>query len=213
MGPHAPWDPYPYASSLLVLLCSRHSGLAWTRPGFLFAWPISRSQYPVFKVRRRSRGAGNDYTPPRGPPGPSPGPCTGPPQSQGPAAKRGPPVPWGRGACACESAPRRSAAPCSPAGWTRSTIGARGLNFRVRDGSGCASPATAADHRGALPRAEPGRRALRAAQRDLRPVRPRPRAPAAPAGRGLGPISAARLRRSPALHLPPIHLVFCEGPL
>ena len=35
-------------------------------------------------------------------------------------------------------------------GLLRSTIGARGLNFRVRDGSGCASPAMAAGRQGAF---------------------------------------------------------------
>lgn len=32
----------------------------------------------------------------------------------------------------------------------RSTIGARGLNFRVRNGTGCTSPAMVADQRGAF---------------------------------------------------------------
>ena len=44
--------------------------------------------------------------------------------------------------------PRWSAATCSPTDSLRSTIGARGLNFRVRHGTGCASPAMAADQRG-----------------------------------------------------------------
>ena len=35
-------------------------------------------------------------------------------------------------------------------GLHRSTIGARGLNFRVRDGTGCASPAMAAGQQGAF---------------------------------------------------------------
>ena len=53
-------------------------------------------------------------------------------------------------------------------------------------------------------------RALRAAQRDVERTLP-------PWGEAWGvrrarPISAARLRRSRALHLPPINLVFCEGP-
>lgn len=50
-------------------------------------------------------------------------------------------------------------------GLHRSTIGARGLNFRVRDGTGCASPAMAAGQQGAFSSAGPPVRALRAAQR------------------------------------------------
>ena len=50
----------------------------------------------------------------------------------------------------CESAVHRSAAPCSPTGFPRSTIGARRLSFRVRNGSGRAPPAMAADRWAAL---------------------------------------------------------------
>ena len=49
-----------------------------------------------------------------------------------------------------ESAVHRSAAPCSPTGFPRSTIGARRLSFRVRNGSGRAPPAMAADRWAAL---------------------------------------------------------------
>ena len=61
--------------------------------------------------------------------------------------KRGPegPAPHRR-----ESAVHRSAAPCSPTGFPRSTIGARRLSFRVRNGSGRAPPAMAADRWAAL---------------------------------------------------------------
>lgn len=48
---------------------------------------------------------------------------------------------------ALSRARRWSAASCSPTGWTGSTIGARGLNFRVRHGTGCSPPAMAADRR------------------------------------------------------------------
>ena len=53
-------------------------------------------------------------------------------------------------------------------GLIRSTIGARGLNFRVRDGTGCASPAMAAGQQGAFSAGPPcpcpgGRTALQAA--------------------------------------------------
>ena len=53
-------------------------------------------------------------------------------------------------------------------GLHRSTIGAGGLSFRVRDGTGRDSPAMAAGHEGALFAfgVRPGGRALRAAQRD-----------------------------------------------
>lgn len=61
---------------------------------------------------------------------------------KGPRARRGAPP--------GENAPSRPAASWSPTGWTRSTIGARGLNFRVRNGTGCASPAMAADQQGAF---------------------------------------------------------------
>ena len=61
---------------------------------------------------------------------------------KGPRARRGAPP--------GENAPSRPAASWSPTGLTRSTIGARGLNFRVRDGTGCASPAMAAGRLGAF---------------------------------------------------------------
>ena len=71
-----------------------------------------------------------------------------------------------RGPSCGENAPSRPAASWSPTGWTRSTIGARGLNFRVRDGTGCASPAMAAGRLGAFClRGAAFRRALGAAQR------------------------------------------------
>ena len=41
-------------------------------------------------------------------------------------------------------------------GLLRSTIGARGLNFRVRNGTGCTSPAMVADQRGAFGCKGPG---------------------------------------------------------
>ena len=63
-----------------------------------------------------------------------------------------------------KNAPRWSATSCSPTGLPRSTIGARGLNFRVRNGTGCASPAMVADQRGTF---SCQGRALGAAQRDF----------------------------------------------
>ena len=98
-------------------------------------------------------------------------------------------------------------------GLPRSTIGAGGLNFRVRDGTGCASPAMAAGHRVAFschgrPRVPPG---PHSAQRDASLEGSHLVALRQWCGRARA-ISAARLRRSPALHLPPIDLVVCEGP-
>ena len=54
------------------------------------------------------------------------------------------------GPSAQENAPRWSATSCSPTDLLRSTIGAGGLNFRVRNGTGCTSPAMVADQRGAF---------------------------------------------------------------
>ena len=62
---------------------------------------------------------------------------------EGPLRSRGGGLPW-------QNAPWWPAASCSPTDLLRSTIGARGLNFRVRDGSGCASPAMAAGRQGAF---------------------------------------------------------------
>ena len=61
----------------------------------------------------------------------------------GPLRARGGGLPW-------QNAPWWPAASCSPTDCLRSTIGARGLNFRVRDGTGCASPAMAAGRQGAF---------------------------------------------------------------
>lgn len=122
-------------------------------------------------------------------------------KKEGPRARRGAPP--------GENAPSRPAASWSPTGLPRSTIGARGLNFRVRDGTGCASPAMAAGRLGAfclrvVPAGPWGPHSAR--KQDP---------PGPPMGRACGgarPISAARLRRSPALHLRPIELVVYEWP-
>ena len=87
-------------------------------------------------------------------------------------------------------------------GLPRSTIGARGLNFRVRNGTGCASPAMVADQSEVFLTGAADRRALRAAQRDSTPSPRRDRKNRVK-GRAR-PISTARLRRSHALHLRPI---------
>ena len=67
-----------------------------------------------------------------------------PDTAEGPRRSRdgGPPGP--------KNAPCWSATSCSPTDSLRSTIGAGGLNFRVRNGTGCTSPAMVADQRGAF---------------------------------------------------------------
>ena len=65
-------------------------------------------------------------------------------------------------------------------GLLRSTIGARGLNFRVRNGTGCTSPAMVADQRGAFGCKGPGLARCpggRTAQRVLGQKVARPRLP------------------------------------
>ena len=49
-----------------------------------------------------------------------------------------------------QNAPCWSATSCSPTDFLRSTIGARGLNFWVRNGTRCTSPAMVADQQGAF---------------------------------------------------------------
>ena len=119
----------------------------------------------------------------------------------------------------------RSAAPWPPTGWPRSTLGAMGLSFRVRNGTGRAPHALAAD-RWAAPTVTvsgiaytcPGGRM--AHRKDLTRGHPRartaherwvPRAARCGSGRARA-ISAARLRLSPALHLPSIDQVVYLGP-
>ena len=101
--------------------------------------------------------------------------------------------------------PRWSAATCSPTDSLRSTIGARGLNFRVRHGTGCASPAMAADQRGTfsargagLAPCPQGRTA------GLKTTLPRRSRGPGSGKRRARPISAARLSASRRLHLRPI---------
>ena len=119
----------------------------------------------------------------------------------------------------------RSAAPWPPTGWPRSTLGAMGLSFRVRNGTGRAPHALAADRWAAPTVTVSGvySRALGAAWRigkKLTRGHPRartahermvPRAARCGSGRARA-ISAARLRLSPALHLPSIDQVVYLGP-
>ena len=108
-----------------------------------------------------------------------------PREPHGPGIReRGPGGPLFSASVGRPGAVHRSAAPCSPTGSPRSTIGARGLSFRVRNGSGRATPALAAD-RWAAPAGPGGPRALRAAQRkepssDTGAARPRVARPLPP---------------------------------
>ena len=118
----------------------------------------------------------------------------------------------------------RSAAPWPPTGWPRSTLGAMGLSFRVRNGTGRAPHALAADRWAAPTVTVSGvsSRALGAAWRIGGVTRGHPRARtaherevprAARCGSGRArAISAARLRASPPLHLPSIDQVVYLGP-
>ena len=93
--------------------------------------------------------------------------------------------------------------PTLPPGYPGSTIGAGGLNFRVRDGTGCLPSAMATETM-----ARTGAPIRRGASSEItsehdseREQKPSPR-----------PISTGRLNTSPCLHLRPINLVVCEGP-
>ena len=119
----------------------------------------------------------------------------------------------------------RSAAPWPPTGLPRSTLGAMGLSFRVRNGTGRAPHALAAD-RWAAPTVTvsgvsltcPGgrmayRKGLTRGHPRARTAHERwvPRAARCGSGRARA-ISAARLRTSPPLHLPSIDQVVYLGP-
>ena len=119
----------------------------------------------------------------------------------------------------------RSAAPWPPTGWPRSTLGAMGLSFRVRNGTGRAPHALAAD-RWAAPTVTVswvsstcpgGRMAHRGGDSGASSCPDRaherwvPRAARCGSGRARA-ISAARLRTSPPLHLPSIDQVVYLGP-
>ena len=119
----------------------------------------------------------------------------------------------------------RSAAPWPPTGWPRSTLGAMGLSFRVRNGTGRAPHALAADRwaaptvtvSGFTSTCPGGRMAHRGGDSGASSCPDRahgrwvPRAARCGSGRARA-ISAARLRLSPALHLPSIDQVVYLGP-
>ena len=109
--------------------------------------------------------------------------------------------------------------PTLPPRYRDSTIGAGGLNFRVRNGTGCFPSAMATEteplerpaspspvsaiareiSEGCEPRARPCGRASE--PNSEREQKPSPR-----------PISTGRLNTLPCVHLRPIYLVVCEGP-
>ena len=143
------------------------------------------------------RGAGNNYTRP----GPGAGRARGPPR-----------FPHNRGA-GHGNAPRWSATSCSPTDLLRSTIGARGLNFWVRNGTRCASPAMVADQQGVFLFHKGFSRALRAAQCDVKFKGFKNHASVQNIikKRRARPISNARLNALQHLHLHPINLVVYKG--
>src|SRR4249919_2284913 len=93
--------------------------------------------------------------------------------------------------------------PTLPPGLPGSTIGAGGLNFRVRDGTGCSPSAMATetwcpitnDDEGAAPE-QSSRTAIASASKESSP-----RA-----------ISTGQLHALPRFHFPPIDLVVFQGP-
>ena len=107
------------------------------------------------------------------------------------------------------NAPCWSATSCSPTDSLRSTIGARGLNFRVRNGTGCASPAMVADQQGAF---QGYGRAVPSGPHSVTSDGPRGPLGIACMKRRARPISTARLNASQRLHLRPIELVVYEWP-
>ena len=87
--------------------------------------------------------------------------------------------------------------PTLPPRFQGSTIGAGGLNFRVRNGTGCL-PSAMATETMASARAS-GHPDELDSERERSKSSPRP-------------ISTGRLNTLPCLHLRPINLVVCEGP-
>src|SRR2546426_3080447 len=94
--------------------------------------------------------------------------------------------------------------PTLPPSHPGSTIGAGGLNFRVRDGTGCFPSAMATEtvFPGRKPGSSEGAILEQSSGTDSeREQKPSPR-----------PISTGRLHTSPCFHLRPIDLVVYEGP-
>ncbi len=111
--------------------------------------------------------------------------------------RRCPPTGAGIVACAARETRRR---PTLPGGRPPSTIGAGGLNCRVRNGNGCFPAAMVTGFELSAPR--PGREnSIASTSRLRRRVRSSPR-----------PISTGRLNTLPCVHLRPINLVVYQGP-
>ena len=87
--------------------------------------------------------------------------------------------------------------PTLPPRFQGSTIGAGGLNFRVRNGTGCLPSAMATET--VRVREPSGHPDELDSERERSKSSPRP-------------ISTGRLNTLPCLHLRPIDLVVCEGP-
>src|SRR5437773_2695145 len=105
--------------------------------------------------------------------------------------------------------------PTLPRSLPRSTIGAGGLNFRVRNGTGC-FPSAMATETASPNRDAPDPRGPRRTDRDVgegaSPGRTRNPMASASKRSSPRPISTGRLNTSPCVHLRPIYLVVCEGP-
>ena len=106
---------------------------------------------------------------------------------------------------------QKGAATYSPA-LRRSTIGAPGLNFSVRDGKRWNTGAKAAQMY-AWNASSGHRRENSASTRPETPAEGRHAGADAPCRQSRRAISSARLRTSPPLHLRPIDVVVCDGPV
>ncbi len=95
----------------------------------------------------------------------------------------------------CEKSRRR---PTLPPRLQGSTIGAGGLNFRVRNGTGCLPSAVATE---TVPKREPSDNTSDELDSERERSKSSPR-----------PISTGRLNTLPCVHLRPINLVVFEGP-
>src|SRR5918996_2272392 len=97
--------------------------------------------------------------------------------------------------------------PTLPLRLQSSTIGAGGLNFRVRDGTGCSPSAMATET------LRPDQDLLiQGRWRGCAPSRARNTTASASKESSPRPISTGQLHTLPCFHFPPINLVVCEGP-
>lgn len=134
--------------------------------------------------------------------------------ASGPRTEGGPRHHAGDGALPARKCPSLVSDVLLSHGLLRSTIGARGLNFRVRNGTGCTSPAMVADQRGAFGCKGPGLRPVPWGPHSAASPRTEGRTTATPESQGgrARPISTARLSASRRLHLLPINQVVYLGP-